>query len=148
MDNVVKLRGFGEERELVESFKHDVDPWSFWVVVSQATHDEYSAAYQRLRPEELQDYQDGNLNLFSVRVEAWIEGVQLGVVRSDPVWVRGLTVTGGKVRGERCWAIESPWFSALQRMAIQNAVAMLADVLGALSMGDARAEVERKAGMR
>ncbi len=148
MDNVVKLRGFGEERELVESFKHDFGPWSFWVIVSQATQDEYSAAYQRLRPEEMEDYQAGNLNLFSVRVEAWTEGVQLGVVRGDPVWVRGLTISGGKVRGERCWAIESPWFSTLQRMAIQNAMAMLADVLGALGIREARAEVERKAGMR
>jgi len=148
VDNVVKLRGFDESRELVESFKHDVDPWSFWVVVSQATQDEYSKAYQRLKPEELQAYQDGDLNLFTVRVEAWIEGVQLGVYRSDPVWIRGLTVSGGKVRGEDHYAKYSTWFSTLQRMAIQNGVSMLSDVLGALSMGDARAEVERKAGIR
>ena len=149
MDNVVKLRGFGEERELVESFKHDgLEPWSFWAMVSYATAEEYRLAIQRLTPEERMAYHDGDLNLFSVRLEAWIEGVQLGVVRSEPVWVRGLTVSGGKVRGEKCWARYSPWFSTLQRMAIQNGVAMLADVLGALHMGEARAEVERKAGIR
>ena len=148
MKNVVKLKGFDESRELVESFKHDAYPWSFWVVVSQATQDEYSKAYQRLRPEELQAYQDGDLNLFTVRVEAWIEGVQLGVVRSDPVWIKGLTVTGGRLRGSTCKALDHMWWYTLQRMAIQNGVAMLCDVLGALSMGDARAEVERKAGIR
>jgi len=148
VENVVKLRGFDEARELVESFKHDAHPWSFWVVVSQATQDEYSEALQRLKPEEWRDYHDGNLNLFTVRVEAWVEGVQLGVYRSDPVWVQGLTVSGGKVRGEDHYAKYSSWFSTLQRMAIQNGVAMLSDVLGALSMGDARAEVERKAGIR
>lgn len=148
MDNVVKLRGFDEQRELVESFKYDADPWSFWVVVSQALPQEVEQSKQRLTPDEQWDYIDGNLNLFTVRVEAWIEGVQLGVIRSDPVWIEGLTVSGGKVRGDSHWAKYSSWFSTLQRMAIQNGVAMLADVLGALHMGEARAEVERKAGIR
>lgn len=149
MSNVVKLRGFEESRELVESFKHDgLDPWSFWVTVSQASEDEYSRALQRLKPDEVQEYHDGDLNLFVVRVESWIDGVQLGVVRGDPVWIKGLTVSGGKVRGETCWAKHSPWFTTLQTMAIQNGVSMLVHVLGRLGMSEARAEVERKAGLR
>ena len=149
MENVVKLKGFNETRQAVESFKHDgQEPWTFCVKVDQATQDEYSAAYQRLKPSELRAYQDGDLNLFVVTLEAWVDGVQLGVHVSDPTWVEGLTVTGGKVRGEQCKALHSSWFCVLKRLAIQNAIAMLCDVLGALHMGQARAEVERRAGLR
>jgi len=149
MQNVVKLKGFSETREAVESFKHDgLEPWTFSVQVDQATQDEYSAAYQRLKPSELQAYQDGDLNLFVVTLEAWVDGVHLGTHVSEPVWVEGLTLTGGKIRGDDCEVLKTKWFGNLKRAAKHNGVVLLADVLGSLGMGQARAEVERRAGLR
>ena len=110
MENVLRLAGHSEKRRPVESFKHDgLEPWTFWVQVDEATQDEYSAAYQRLKPSELQAYQDGDLNLFVVRLESWVDGVQLGAHVSDPVWVKGLTITGGKMRSTDCEVLKTKW---------------------------------------
>ena len=147
MDNVVKLKGF--ERVVVEEFNHEPEgPWHFEVEVWEATPDEVTQSKQRLTPDEQWDYIDGNLNLFVLKVRACIDPTWIGTAVSPPLWVKGQTFSGGQVRTEAGNAINSPWFHSLCRQAKQAGVERLADMLGRLGMGDARAEVERKAGIR
>ena len=147
MNNVVKLRGF--ERVVVENFNHEPDgPWHFEVEVWQANSEEMSDSYQRLKPEEVRDYLAGNLNLFVLKVRACVDPTWIGTSVSSPVWVKGLTFSDGQIRTEAGKAISSAWFHSLCLQAKRAGVERLADILGRLGMGDARAEVERKAGIR
>jgi len=147
VDNVVKLKGF--ERVVVEEFNHEPDgPWHFEVEVWEATPEEVTESKQRLSPDEQWDYIDGNLNLFVLKVRACIDPTWIGTAVSPPLWVKGQTFSGGQVRTEAGNAINSPWFHSLCRQAKQAGVERLADILGRLGMGDARAEVERRAGIR
>lgn len=147
MDNVVKLKGF--ERVVVEEFNHEPEgPWHFEVEVWEATPDEVTQSKQRLTPDEQWDYIDGNLNLFVLKVRACIDPTWIGTAVSPPLWVKGQTFSGGQVRTEAGNAINSPWFHSLCLQAKQAGVERLADILGRLGMGDARAEVERRAGIR
>jgi len=147
VDNVVKLKGF--ERVVVEEFNHEPEgPWHFEVEVWEATPDEVTQSKQRLTPDEQWDYIDGNLNLFVLKVRACIDPTWIGTAVSPPLWVKGQTFSGGQVRTEAGNAINSPWFHSLCLQAKQAGVERLADILGRLGMGDARAEVERRAGIR
>lgn len=147
MDNVVKLRGF--ERVVVESFNHEPEgPWHFEVEVWQANSEEMSDSYQRLKPEEVRDYLAGNLNLFVLKVRAYVDPTWIGTSVSSPVWVKGLTFSDGQIRTETGKAISSAWFDSLCFQAKRAGVERLADILGRLSMGNARDEVERRAGLR
>lgn len=147
MDNVVKLRGF--ERVVVESFNHEPEgPWHFEVEVWEATPEEVTQSKQRLTPEEQWDYIDGNLNLFVLKVRACVDPTWIGTSVSSPVWVKGLTFSDGQIRTETGKAISSAWFHSLCLQAKRAGVERLADILGRLGMGNARDEVERKAGMR
>ena len=147
MDNVVKLKGF--ERVVVEEFNHEPDgPWHFEVEVWEATPEEVTESKQRLSPDEQWDYIDGNLNLFVLKVRACIDPTWIGTAVSPPLWVKGQTFSGGQVRTEAGNAINSPWFHSLCFQAKQAGVERLADILGRLGMGEARAEVERKSGIR
>jgi len=147
VDNVVKLKGF--ERVVVEEFNHEPDgPWHFEVEVWEAKDSELSESMQRLKPEEVRAYHDGDLNLFVLKVRACIDPTWIGTAVSPPLWVKGQTFSGGQVRTEAGNAINSPWFHSLCFQAKQAGVERLADILGRLGMGDARAEVERKAGIR
>ena len=147
MGKVVKLRGF--ERVVVEEFNHEPEgPWHFEVEVWDATSEELSQSRQRLTPDEVIDFRHGDLNLFVLKVRACIDPTWIGTAVSPPLWVKGQTFSGGQVRTEAGKAINSPWFHSLCRQAKQAGVERLADILGRLGMGEARAEVERKSGIR
>ena len=148
VSNVVKLKGF--ERTVIEQFQHDPDfgTWHFEVTVWEATPEEYSAAFQRLKPSEMGDYQAGDLNLMRLKIDAYVDPVWLGSYSPQPVWIKGQTFTGGKLRTESGKAIDSSWFAQWCRMAIGDGMQTLANVLGQLRIGDARDEVERRAGLR
>ena len=147
MSNVVKLKGF--ERVVVESFNHEPeDTWHYEVEVWEANAEEMADNYQRLKPEEVRDYLAGNLNLFVLKVRAYVDPTWLGTSVSSPVWVKGLTFSDGQIRTETGKAISSAWFDRLCLQAKRAGVERLADILGRLSMGNARDEVERRAGLR
>ena len=147
MSNVVKLKGF--ERVVVESFNHEPeDTWHYEVEVWEANAEEMADNYQRLKPEEVRDYLAGNLNLFVLKVRAYVDPTWLGTSVSSPVWVKGLTFSDGQIRTETGKAISSAWFHSLCLQAKRAGVERLADILGRLSMGNARDEVERRAGLR
>jgi len=147
MGKVVKLKGF--ERSVVEEFNHEPDgPWHYEVEVWEATREEYSEAFQRLKPSEMGDYQAGNLNLFVLKVRACVDPTWIGTFVSPPVWVKGQTFSGGQIRTEAGKAISSPWFDSLCFQAKRAGVERLADILGRIGMGEARAEVERRVGLR
>ena len=147
VSNVVKLKGF--ERAVVESFNHEPDgPWHFEVEVWEATSEELSQSQQRLTPDEQIDYIHGDLNLFVLKVRACVDPTWLGTSVSSPVWVKGLTFSDGQIRTETGKAISSAWFDSLCFQAKRAGVERLADILGRLSMGNARDEVERRAGLR
>ena len=147
MSNVVKLKGF--ERSVVETFNHEPeDTWHYEVEVWEANAEEMADSYQRLQPSEVREYLAGNLNLFVLKVRACVDPTWLGTSVSAPVWVKGQTFSGGQIRTEAGKAISSPWFDSLCFQAKRAGVERLAEILGRIGMGDARAEVERKAGMR
>jgi hypothetical protein len=147
MSNVIKLRGF--EREVVEEFNHEPDgPWHFEVEVWQATDKELSESMQRLKPEELLEYHNGDLNCFVLKVRACVDPTWLGTSVSPPLWVRGQTFSGGVIRTQTVKAVESDWFDLIIREAKRSGMYRLADILGRLGIDDAMTEVERKVGVR
>jgi len=144
---MVKLRGF--ERVVVERFNHEPEEtWHYEVEVWEANAEEMADNYQRLKPEEVREYLQGNLNLFVLKVRACVDPTWLGTSVSSPVWVKGQTFSSGQIRTETGKAISSAWFHSLCFQAKRAGVERLADILGRIGMSDARAEVERKAGMR
>ena len=148
MSNVVKLRGW--ERVVVEQFQHEfyAGTWHFNVTVWEANAQDISESYQRLKPEEVKEYLAGDLNLVRLKVEACIEPVILSSAVSPPVWIDGQTFTGGKIRGEAVSGKDSTFLTSLFHQAIRNSMETLSDVLGRLGISEAKAEVERKAGIR
>ena len=147
MSNVVKLKGF--ERSVVEEFNHEPDgPWHYEVEVWEANAEEMADSYQRLQPSEVREYLAGNLNLFVLKVRACVDPTWLGTSVSPPVWVKGQTFSGGQIRTEAGKAVSSPWFDSLCFQAKRAGVERLADILGRIGIGEARAEVERKIGLR
>lgn len=147
MSNVVKLKGF--QRDVVESFNYEPDgPWHYEVEVWAGTPEEVTQSKQRLTPDEQWDYIDGNLNLFVLKVRACVDPTWLGTAVSAPVWVKGLTFQGGEIRTEAGKATSSPWFHSLCFQARQAGTERLSDILGRLSMGLARDEVDRCRGYR
>lgn len=148
MDNVVKLKGF--EREVIETFQLEemTGPWHFDVTVFAPNDKELSRALQRLTPEQTAAYHDGDVNLFVLKVDALIDPTWLGSAVSEPVWVDGLTFSGGKVRTESVPAVDGVLMGSLRRRAIENGMTTLSDILGRLHIGAARDEVQRRAGIR
>jgi len=147
MGKVVKLRGF--ERVVVEEFNHEPDgPWHYEVEVWEANAKEMADSYQRLQPSEVREYLAGDLNLFVLKVRACVDPTWIGTSVSAPVWVKGQTFSGGVIRTETGKASESMWLYNLCRQAKRAGVERLADILGRIGMGDARAEVERRVGLR
>ena len=150
MENVVKLKGF--ERTVIEEFQHDPDfgNWHFEVTVWEANSEEIAVNYQRLKPEERREYRAGDLNLMRLKIDAYVDPVWLGSYCPLPVWIKGQTFTGGRLRTESGArkAVDSDWFAHWCRMAIADGMRTLGNVLGQLRMGDARDEVERRAGLR
>lgn len=148
VSNVVKLKGF--ERSVIEEFQHDPNfgTWHFEVTVWEANAEEMAANYQRLKPEEVREYLAGDLNLMRLKIDAYVDPVWLGSYSPQPVWIKGQTFTGGKLRTESGKAIDSSWFAQWCRMAIGDGMRTLGNVLGQLRMGAARDEVERRAGLR
>ena len=144
---MVKLKGF--ERVVVEEFNHEPEgPWHFEVEVWEANAQEMSESYQRLQPSEVREYLAGDLNLFVLKVRACVDPTWLGTAVSPPVWVKGQAFSGGKIRTESGISIKSGWFNRLCFRAKQAGVESLADILGRIHMGEAKAEVERRAGLR
>lgn len=145
---MVKLKGF--ERSVIEEFQHDPDcgTWHFEITVWEANAEEMAKSYQRLRPSQVRDYLAGDLNLMRLKIDAYIDPVWLGSYSPEPIWVNGLTFSGGRIRSEAGKALDSYWLAHACRMAIGDGMRTLGNVLGKLRMGAARDEVERRAGLR
>lgn len=147
MSNVVKLKGF--ERPVVERFNHEPDgPWHYEVEVWDANAEEMAENYQRLKPEEVREYLYGNLNLFVLKVRACVDPHWIGTSISSPVWVKGLTFSGGVIRTQSVKAVDSAWFDLWLRESRRSGFYWLADTLERLGMDEASSDVERKARMR
>jgi hypothetical protein len=147
VNNVVKLRGF--DRVVVESFNHEPGgPWHYEVEVWQANAEEMADSYQRLKPEEVREYLAGDLNLFVLKVRACVDPHWIGTSVSPPVWVKGLTFSGGVIRTQSVKAVESDWFDLWLRESRRSGLYWLADTLDRLGMDEASNDVERKIGMR